>query len=228
MSKSNDLGNGNIGKLLFALAAPAIVAQLVNVLYNIVDRIFIGKMVNGELAMAGVGVAFPIIMLVSAFSALVGMGGAPICAIKMGEKDNDGAEEIMSNSFSMLIIIGVILTIIFLVFREPILWKFGASEATIGYSLDYLTIYVIGTIFVQIALGMNSYINTQGFANIGMFTVVIGAIINIILDPIFIFTFGLGVKGAALATITAQFVSALWVLKFLFGKKSILKIRKNI
>lgn len=227
MSKSNDLGNGNIGKLLFALAAPAIVAQLVNVLYNIVDRIFIGKMVNGELAMAGVGVAFPIIMLVSAFSALVGMGGAPLCAIKMGAKDNDGAEEIMSNSFSMLIIIGVILTIIFLVFREPILWKFGASEATIGYSLDYLTIYVIGTIFVQIALGMNSYINTQGFAKIGMFTVVIGAIINIILDPIFIFTFGLGVKGAALATITAQFVSALWVLKFLFGKKSILKIRKR-
>ena len=227
MKKTNDLGKGNIGKLLVSLAAPAIVAQLVNVLYNIVDRIFIGRMDNGELAMAGVGVAFPILMLISAFSALIGMGGAPLCAIKMGEKNNDEAEKIMSNSFSMLLIIAVILTTGFLIFKEPILWAFGASEATIGYALDYLSIYVLGTIFVQIALGMNSYINTQGFAKIGMMTVVIGAVINIVLDPIFIFVFNIGVKGAALATVAGQMVSALWVLKFLFGKKSILKIRKK-
>ena len=227
MKKTNDLGKGNIGKLLISLAAPAIVAQLVNVLYNIVDRIFIGRMDNGELAMAGVGVAFPILMLISAFSALIGMGGAQLCAVKMGEKNNDEAEKIMSNSFSMLLIIAVILTTGFLIFKEPILWAFGASEATIGYALDYLSIYVLGTIFVQIALGMNSYINTQGFAKIGMMTVVIGAVINIVLDPIFIFVFDLGVKGAALATVAGQMVSALWVLKFLFGKQSILKIRKK-
>ena len=178
--QATDLGKGSVGKLLFQLALPAIIAQLVNVLYNIVDRIFIGRMPNGELAMAGVGVAFPIIMIVSAFSALVGMGGAPLAAIKMGEKDN-----------------------------------------------DYIGIYLIGTIFVQIGLGMNPFINTQGFAKTGMMTVMIGAVINIVLDPILIFGFGMGVKGAALATITAQFVSAIWVLFFLLGKKSVLKIRKN-
>ena len=224
-SKTN-LGEGSVGKLL-SLALPAIVAQLVNVLYNIVDRIFIGRMLNGEVAMAGVGVAFPIIMIISAFSALIGMGGAPLAAIKMGEKDNEGAEKIISNSFSTLIIIGLICTIVFLIFKEDLLWAFGASDATIGYAVDYLTIYLIGTVFVQIALGMNPFINTQGFAKIGMVTVVIGAIINIVLDPIFIFKLNLGVKGAALATILSQFVSAIWVLTFLFGKKSILKIRVN-
>ncbi|WP_195954585.1 MATE family efflux transporter [Clostridium tertium] len=225
-SKTN-LGEGSVGKLLLSLALPAIVAQLVNVLYNIVDRIFIGRMLNGEVAMAGVGVAFPIIMIISAFSALIGMGGAPLAAIKMGEKDNEGAEKIISNSFSTLIIIGLICTIVFLIFKEDLLWAFGASDATIGYAVDYLTIYLIGTVFVQIALGMNPFINTQGFAKIGMVTVVIGAIINIVLDPIFIFKLNLGVKGAALATILSQFVSAIWVLTFLFGKKSILKIRVN-
>lgn len=215
-SKTN-LGEGSVGKLLLSLALPAIVAQLVNVLYNIVDRIFIGRMVNGEVAMAGVGVAFPIIMIISAFSALIGMGGAPLAAIKMGEKDNEGAEKIISNSFSTLIIIGLICTIVFLIFKEDLLWAFGASDATIGYAVDYLTIYLIGTVFVQIALGMNPFINTQGFAKIGMVTVVIGAIINIVLDPIFIFKLNLGVKGAALATILSQFVSAIWVLTFLFG-----------
>ncbi|GAA0108030.1 MATE family efflux transporter [Clostridium tertium] len=225
-SKTN-LGEGSVGKLLLSLALPAIVAQLVNVLYNIVDRIFIGRMLNGEVAMAGVGVAFPIIMIISAFSALIGMGGAPLAAIKMGGKDNEGAEKIISNSFSTLIIIGLICTIVFLIFKEDLLWAFGASDATIGYAVDYLTIYLIGTVFVQIALGMNPFINTQGFAKIGMVTVVIGAIINIVLDPIFIFKLNLGVKGAALATILSQFVSAIWVLTFLFGKKSILKIRVN-
>ncbi|MBS6007518.1 MAG: MATE family efflux transporter [Clostridium baratii] len=222
-----NLGEGKVSSLLFKLALPAIIAQLVNVLYNIVDRIFIGRIPNGEIAMAGVGVAFPIIMIVSAFSALIGMGGAPIAAIKMGAKDNDEAEKIMSNSFSMLIIIGAILTVVFLVFKEPILYAFGASDKTINYAIDYLTLYLIGTVFVQIALGMNPFVNTQGFAKTGMLTVMIGAVINIVLDPIFIFIFNMGVKGAALATVCGQLVSALWVLKFLFGKTSVLKIRKK-
>lgn len=225
--QATDLGKGSVGKLLFQLALPAIIAQLVNVLYNIVDRIFIGRMPNGELAMAGVGVAFPIIMIVSAFSALVGMGGAPLAAIKMGEKDNKGAEKIMGNSFSVLLILSLVLTVSFLIFKEDILWAFGASDKTIGYANDYIGIYLIGTIFVQIGLGMNPFINTQGFAKTGMMTVMIGAVINIVLDPILIFGLNMGVKGAALATITAQFVSAAWVLIFLFGKKSVLKIRKK-
>lgn len=224
---TTNLGEGNIGKLLFKLAAPAIVAQIVNVLYNIVDRIYIGRMPNGEIAMAGVGVAFPIIMIISAFSALIGMGGAPLAAIKMGENNNDKAEEIMSNSFSMLAILSIILTVVFLIFQEPILWKFGGSNATIGFAKDYLTIYLMGTIFVLIAIGMNPFINTQGFAKTGMITVIIGALINIILDPIFIFGLNLGVKGAAIATVISQCVSAIWVVFFLFGKKSTIKIKKK-
>ena len=222
-----DLGEGNVKKLLFRLAFPEIMAQIVNVLYNIVDRIFIGRIPNGEIAMAGVGVAFPIIMIISAFSALIGAGGAPLAAIKMGESNNEEAEKIMGNSFGALIIIGVLMTVGFLIFREPILWAFGASRATIGYANEYLGFYLIGTIFVQIALGMNPFINTQGFAKTGMVTVMVGAVINIILDPIFIFGFNMGVKGAALATVFGQFISALWVLKFLFGKTSVLKIKKQ-
>lgn len=226
-SSTTDLGKESIGKLLLKLATPSIIAQLVNVLYNIIDRIFIGRMQNGEVAMAGIGVAFPIVLLVSAFAAFVGMGGAPLAAIKMGEQDNDSAEKIMTNSFTSLLIIATILTIVFSIFMEPILWKFGASESTIGYAMDYLGIYLIGTVFVQVALGMNPFINTQGFAKIGMMTVTIGAIINIILDPVLIFGLNMGVKGAAIATITAQAVSAIWVLRFLTGKKTLLKLRKK-
>lgn len=226
-NKQNNLENGKIGRLLISLAIPSIIAQLINLLYNIVDRIFIGRMPGGELAMAGVGIVTPIILLISAFSALVGFGGSPIVSIKMGEKDNDSAEEILSNSFSLIILIGLILTFVFYIFKEPIIRAFGASDATVGYALDYLSIYIIGTVFVQISIGMNSFINTQGFTKIGMITVAIGAIINIILDPIFIFTLNMGVKGAALATIISQFISAVFVLKFLFGNKSILKIRKK-
>ncbi len=226
-NKQNNLENGKIGRLLISLAIPSIIAQLINLLYNIVDRIFIGRMPGGELAMAGVGIVTPIILLISAFSALVGFGGSPIVSIKMGEKDNDSAEEILSNSFSLIILIGLILTFVFYIFKEPIVRAFGASDATVGYALDYLSIYIIGTVFVQISIGMNSFINTQGFTKIGMITVAIGAIINIILDPIFIFTLNMGVKGAALATIISQFISAVFVLKFLFGNKSILKIRKK-
>ena len=226
-TQSTDLGKDPIGRLLLKLATPAIIAQLVNVLYNIVDRIFIGRIQDGDLAMAGVGVAFPIIMLISATSALIGMGGAPLAAIKMGKQDHDGAEKIISNSLSPLMIISVLLMTLLLIFKEPILLAFGASPQTLGYANDYLTIYLLGTIFVQIALGMNPFINTQGFAKIGMLTVLVGAIFNIVLDPIFIFGLNLGVKGAAIATITSQFVSAIWVLKFLFGKQSILKIQKR-
>lgn len=225
--KTTDLGSDSVGKLLFKLATPAIIAQLVNVLYNIVDRIFIGRLPEGDLAMAGVGVAFPIIMLISATSALIGMGGAPLAAIRMGKQDHDGAEKIMSNALSMLVMISVLLTTTLLIFKEPLLLAFGASEQTLPYANDYLGIYVLGTLFVQLAIGMNPFINTQGFAKIGMMTVMVGAVINIVLDPIFIFGLNLGVKGAAYATVAAQLVSAIWVLRFLFGKKSTLKIRKE-
>lgn len=222
----NDLGKEKIGRLLFNLAMPAIVAQIVNVLYNIVDRIFIGRMVDGEIAMAGIGIAFPIIIIITAFSAIFGMGGAPRCAIRMGQKDYAGAERIMTNSFSMLTMVGIGLNLLFFVFREPLLWLFGASEATIGYAMDYLSIYLFGTVFVQIALGMNPFINTQGFAKIGMITVIIGAAVNIILDPILIFGFDLGVKGAAYATVIAQGISATWVFLFLYGKRTKLRLRR--
>ena len=202
--KSTDLENGSIGKLLVTLAVPSIIAQIVNLLYNIVDRIFIGRMPNGDLAMAGIGIITPIVLLVTAFSALVGFGGSPRVAIKMGQKDNDGAEEILGNSFSLVIIIGLILTVIFYIFKEPIVMAFGASENTAQYAIDYLSIYLIGTVFVQVAVGMNPYINTQGFTTIGMITVAIGAGLNIILDPILIFGFNMGVKGAALAPFIMQ------------------------
>ncbi|WP_297435768.1 MATE family efflux transporter [uncultured Clostridium sp.] len=225
--QATDLGKGKISKLLLQLALPAIIAQIVNVLYNIVDRVFIGRIPEvGAQAMAGVGVAFPIIIIVSAFSALIGGGGAPLVAIKMGQKDKEGAEKILSNSFTSLIVIGVILTVGFLIFKRPILMAFGASPATIDYALQYLTIYLFGTIFVQIALGLNPFINAQGFAKISMMSVMLGAVINIILDPIFIFTFNMGVRGAALATLIGQMASAIWVLKFIL-KDSPLKLRKE-
>ena len=184
--QGTDLGKDKVGSLLFKLALPAIVAQVVNVLYNIVDRIFIGRLPNGETAIAGVGVAFPIIILISAFTALFGMGGAPLAAIKMGENKKEEAEKIMTNSFSLLILIGILLTVSLTVFKEPILWAFGASQETIGYAVDYLSIYLLGTLAVMIALGMNAYINTQGFAKIGMLSAMVGALINHVLDPIYI------------------------------------------
>lgn len=216
---TTNLGRDSIGRLLLRLSVPAIIAQLVNVLYNIVDRIYIGRLPDAKAAMAGVGVAFPIIMIVAAFSALIGMGGAPLTAIKMGENDNEGAQKIISNSFSLLLIIGVVLMGVLFIFREPILWAFGASEDTIHYAKQYLGIYLLGTVAVQIALGMNPFINTQGFASVGMLTVIVGAFINIVLDPILIFGFDMGVSGAALATIIAQAVSAIWVVYFFFGKE---------
>lgn len=228
MNQTTNLGEGSVGRLLLRLSMPAILAQLVNMLYNIVDRMYIGHIPEiGAAALTGVGVTFPILMLISAFAALVGMGGAPRAAIKMGEQDPGGAEQIMGNCASVLLVCSIVLTAFFLLFGKQLLLLFGASENTIGYALSYMNIYVCGTVFVQFALGLNAFITTQGFARTSMLTVVIGAAINIILDPIFIFGFNMGVSGAALATIISQAVSAIWVVRFLCSKKSTLRIHKK-
>ena len=228
MSREVDLGKEPIGHLLLILALPSITSQVVNALYNMVDRMYIGHIPEiGSAALTGVGVCFPLIMIISAFAYLLGMGGAPRASICMGRKDNKGAEQIMGNCFSSLIIVSVILTAIVLIFREPLLYLFGASENTIGYAMEYITIYAIGTIFVQITLGMNAFISAQGFSTISMMTVCIGAVTNIILDPIFIFLFDMGVAGAAWATILSQALSALWAIWFLAKGKSVLRLKKE-
>ena len=222
------LGTEPVGKLLARLALPTVAAQLINMLYNIVDRIYIGHIPGeGALALTGVGVCMPIILIVSAFASLVGYGGSPRASIFMGKNDTETAEKILGNSFSLLTILSICLTAVLLLWNEPLLLTFGASENTIGYATSYMNIYALGTIFVQLTLGMNSFITAQGFAKTGMLSVLIGAVLNIILDPILIFGAGMGVKGAALATIISQCASCIWVLSFLFGKKTILKIRKN-
>lgn len=222
------LGTESIGKLLVSLAIPSIIAQIINVLYNMVDRMYIGHIDEiGKLALTGVGVTFPVIIIISAFASLVGIGGAPRASIMMGKGKYEKAEEILGNCFVLQLIISTVLTVIVLIFNEQILYLFGASENTIIYAKDYLFIYAIGTIFVQLSLGLNSFITAQGFTKISMLTVVIGAVINIILDPIFIFGFNMGVKGAALATIMSQAVSAVWVTLFLSGKKTTIKIKRE-
>lgn len=229
--KSVDLGSGKVSKLLFSLALPTITSQIVNMLYNLVDRIYIGHMkpvdTVGALALTGVGVCLPIIMIISAFAALVGMGGAPRASIQEGRGDPEGSQRIMGNSFTLLVITAVVLTVVFQSFAEPLLLTFGASGNTIGYALDYLKIYTMGTLFVQVTLGMNAYITAQGFTTVSMKTVLIGAGLNTLLDPIFIFGFGLGVRGAALATILSQAVSAAWVLRFLTGPKTKWRLRRE-
>lgn len=225
---TNKLGTEKISKLLINLALPAIIAQLVNMLYNIVDRIYIGHIPEiGARALTGVGVTFPIIMIITAFSALIGMGGAPRAAIKMGQNKDDEAEEILGNSFVLIVLISILLTVVFLATNRKLLMMFGASSETIIYALEYLNIYVAGTIFVMITLGLNSFISTQGFAKISMMTVIIGAVINIVLDPILIFGFKMGVQGAAIATVLSQVVSAIWVLRFMRGNETKLKIKKK-
>lgn len=222
------LGTEPVGKLLFKLAVPTVIAQLINMFYNIVDRIYIGHMPeNGSLALTGVGVCMPIIMIVSAFAALVSSGGAPRASIYMGKNDMNSAEKTLGNCFSLQIVVSVILTAVLLLWNRELLLAFGASENTINYAVDYMNVYAIGTIFVQLTLGMNSFITAQGFTKISMMSVVIGAVINIILDPIFIFTFDMGVKGAALATIISQAVSCVWVLRFLCSKNSLLRLKKQ-
>ena len=229
MGKSKEfLGTEPIGKLLFKLAIPTVVAQLVNMLYNIVDRIYLGHMpVDGSLALTGVGVCTPIILFVSAFAALICSSGAPRASIFMGEGDYDKAEETMGNCFTLQILVSMLLTVLLTFFSEDLLWTFGASENTIGYATQYMNIYALGTIFVQLTLGMNAYVTAQGNAKMAMLTVIIGAVCNIILDPIFIFVFDMGVAGAALATIISQGISCVWVVSLLIGNRSTLRLKKQ-
>ena len=228
MDNRSHLGEGSVGKLLFRLALPAIVAQLVNLLYNIVDRIYIGHIPGqGDMALTGLGLCFPILMIVTAFSSLVGGGGAPLVAIHMGKGEKEEAEKILGGAVAALLTISLILTISLEWSGETILRLFGASDITLPYALSYMRIYVLGTVFVQLSMGLNPYITTQGFSKEAMKTVLIGAVCNIILDPVFIFGFQMGVQGAALATILSQAVSTIWVVRFLTGKKTALHIRKD-
>lgn len=226
MRNDEKLGTAPLGRLMLSLALPTVLAQLINVLYNIVDRIYIGHMQgDGNLALTGVGVTLPIITLIAAFSAFAGAGGAPLAAIELGKKDERKASLIMGNSAWLLVFFSIVLTIGFLIFKIPILHAFGASSKTITYANDYITIYLLGTIFVQLALGLNAFISGQGAAKAAMLSVLIGAVINIVLDPIFIFALHLGVRGAALATVISQFVSAVWVVSFLKSKRSVLYLK---
>lgn len=224
--QDNDLGRDSVGKLMVRLAIPSIVAQLVNALYNIVDRIYIGHIVGvGDIALTGLGLCFPIIIFISALSALVGVGGSSRASILMGDNDLEGANETLGNCTALMLIISLSTTVIFQLLKEPLLYLFGASDKTISYAADYLGIYLWGSIFVQVALGMNNFITIQGFSTISMSTVLIGAAVNIALDPVFIFGCNMGVQGAALATIIAQAVSALWVVVFLLGSRTKLKLQ---
>ncbi|WP_435372898.1 MATE family efflux transporter [Allocoprobacillus halotolerans] len=228
MQQQNNFAIGSVSQHILHIAGPMIVAKLINVLYNVVDRIYIGRLPEvATLAMSGLGLCLPLISIIIAFANLFGMGGSPLCSIARGSGDNDLAEEIMGNAFSLLVLFSLLIMVIGFLFKEPLLWTFGASQNTIGYANDYMTIYLFGTPFVLIGLGMNSFINSQGFAKIGMMTVLLGAITNIILDPVFIFGFSMGVKGAALATVISQCVSALWTLQFLTGRRTILRLKKE-
>ena len=224
--QKNDFSKGSVVGNILKLALPMTLAQLINVMYNIVDRIYIGMIPeNATLALTGLGLCLPIISIVTAFANLFGMGGAPLCSIERGRGNLEEAEKIMGNSFAMMVVTGIILTVLGLAFKRPMLYLFGASDATIPYAESYITIYLMGNLFVMVGLGMNSFINSQGFGTIGMMTVLLGAIANIILDPIFIFIFHMGVQGAALATIISQFLSAAWIVAFLTGKKTILRLK---
>ena len=226
--EKNFLATEPVGKLLMRLALPTLAAQLINMLYNIVDRIYIGHIREvGAAALTGVGVCMPLIMIVSAFAALIGYGGSPRASIFMGQDKKEDAEKVLGNCFTAQLIVSAVLTTVLLLFGRSLLLSFGASENTIDYATAYMNIYAIGTVFVQLTLGMNAFITAQGFAKTGMFSVLIGAVANIIFDPIFIFLFDMGVRGAALATILSQALSCIWVLSFLFGKKTGLKIRRK-
>lgn len=221
------LANEKISSLLLSLAIPSILAQLATLIYNMVDRIYIGRLANGSLSIAGVGLCGSIITIIMAFTNLFGRGGAPLASIRLGEGNQKQAEKILGNCFCLLIVSSIIITVILNLFGAQILTLFGASKNTLPYAMSYLRIYSLGTVFVQLTVGMNYFINTQGYAKFGMMTLLIGGILNIILDPVFIFMLDMGVAGAALATIISQFVSCLWVLKLLFGKKTTIKIKKE-
>ncbi|MCF0121060.1 MAG: MATE family efflux transporter [Oscillospiraceae bacterium] len=224
--KTHDFSQGSVAKTILRLALPLTAAQIITILYNLVDRMYLGRLADvGRLALTGVGITMPIISIIAGFANLCSFGGSPLASIERGRGDNKKAERIMGNAFAMLIIIGILLMSLCFIFKRPMLYLFGASDATYQYASDYLNIYISGTLLVMISLGMNPFINMQGFGGIGMVTGIVGAVVNIILDPIFIFVLGMGVKGAALATIIAQGCSAVWVLLFLTGKKAILKLR---
>lgn len=222
----NDFSRGTMSRNILTMALPMTAAQLINILYNIVDRVYLGHLEGvGRLSITGLGLCLPVISILVGFANLCGMGGAPLCSICRGKGENEEAESVMGNSFTLLILFGVGLTAICLLLKRPILYLFGASDATFPYADDYLTIYLCGTLFVMIGLGMNPFVNAQGFGRTGMMTVALGAAVNLVLDPIFIFGFGMGVRGAALATVISQACSAVWVLKFLTGKRALLKLR---
>ena len=229
MNESRDfLGTESIGKLLLKLSLPAVAAQLVNMLYNIVDRIYIGRIPEvGDLALTGLGVCMPLILIVSAFAALVSMGGAPRASIFLGKQQEEEAEKIMGASLAFQLLVSAVLTVVLCIWNEDMLLAFGASENTIGYAAGYMGIYALGTVFVQVTLGMNAFISAQGYAKVSMWTVLIGAVCNIVLDPLFIFVFKMGVRGAALATVLSQAVSMLWVLRFLTGERSRIRLRRK-
>ncbi len=228
MDTKNDFGKGSVAKNILGLAVPMTLAQIVNVLYSVVDRIYIGHIPNASAnALTGIGLALPVITIIIAFANLFGMGGAPLCSIARGAGEHERAEKIMGNSFCMLILSGVCLFVFCMVFKRPMLYLFGASDETFPYADAYLSIYLLGTLFVMVSLGMNSFINSQGFGKIGMCTVLIGAVLNLILDPVFIFLFDMGVQGAALATVISQLVSAVFVFRFLTGKEAVYTIKKK-
>ncbi len=217
----------NLKSLLFSLAIPAILAQIVTLIYNLVDRIYIGRMEDGALAMAAIGLCVPLTTIINAFNGLFGRGGSPLSSIALGKQDHEEANRILSQSFMMLVLSSIVITVVFICFQDSILYLFGASSQTIGYAKDYISVYVLGTIFVQLTVGLNYFVNAQGFAKFGMLTVLLGAGLNILLDPVFIFTFKMGVRGAALATILSQAVSCFWVLHFFHSKRSILHIQRD-
>lgn len=228
VTEKNDFSQGSIAGNILGLALPMTLAQLINVLYSIVDRIYIGHIPHTSAeALTGIGLTLPIITVITAFANLFGMGGAPLCSIARGAHEEKKAKKVMGNSFSMLLLTGVVLMFLCLVFKKPLLYMFGASNVTFPYADSYITIYLFGTIFVMISLGMNNFINAQGFGRMGMLTVILGAVTNIILDPLLIFVFHMGVRGAAIATVISQGLSAVWVLKFLTGEKAILTLDRS-
>ena len=228
ISNDNDFSKGSTVRHILSLAVPMTLAQLINVLYSVVDRIYIGHLPHASAeALTGIGLCLPIITIISAFANLFGMGGAPLCSIARGGHEEKRAQKVMGNSFTMLILTGAVLMVLCLALKRPILYLFGASDATYGYANDYITIYLLGTIFVMTSLGMNNFINAQGFGKMGMLTVLLGAVMNIILDPILIFGFNMGVQGAAIATVISQGASALWVFTFLTGRKALFKLTRD-
>ena len=228
MTQQNDFSKGNIPRTITRLAIPMILAMLVNALYSVVDRIYIGHLSGvGQTALTGIGLCYPITMAIAAFSYLVGNGGGPLTSILRGAKDDEGAEKVLGNSITLLVLFGILVPLICFFIQKPVLYLFGASDATYPYAREYITIYLSGSLPVMLTLGLNPFLNAQGFTRTGMMTVLIGAVCNIVLDPLFIFVFGMGVRGAAVATVISQTVSAVWVIAFLLGKKNLIRVRKQ-